>query len=95
MAHVNEIGPPPAVAASTAHAAAEGIRHLGDFTTGPRVLVISAIALVVGTGGVIAGVILLNLIRLVHQSRLFRPLHAWPTCSLAIAARRSPPWWCR
>ncbi len=64
MAHVNEIGPPPAVAASTAHAAAEGIRHLGDFTTSPRVLVISAVALVVGTGGVIAGVLLLNLIRL-------------------------------
>ena len=61
---MNDIAPPRAGAASTAHAAADGIRHLGDFTTGPRVLVISAIAIVVGTGGVIAGVLLLNLIRL-------------------------------
>ena len=42
----------------------KGIRHLGDFTTSPRVLLISAIALVVGTAGVISGVILLDLIRL-------------------------------
>src|SRR3984957_13414005 len=46
------------------HATRAGIRHLGDFTTSPRVLLIAAIALVVGTGGVIGGVILLNLIRL-------------------------------
>ena len=46
------------------HAMSKGIRHLGDFTTNPRVLVIAAIALVVGTGGVISGVILLKLIRL-------------------------------
>ncbi len=37
---------------------------LGDFTTRPRVLLISAIAIVVGTAGVAAGVALLNLIRL-------------------------------
>ncbi len=43
---------------------AEGVNRLGDFTTRPRVLLISAIALVVGTGGVIAGVALLKLIRL-------------------------------
>jgi len=46
------------------HAMSTGIRHLGDFTTDPRVLVIVAIALLVGTGGVISGVILLKLIRL-------------------------------
>ncbi|HTI81226.1 MAG TPA: chloride channel protein, partial [Acetobacteraceae bacterium] len=46
------------------HATRAGIRHLGDFTTSPRVLLIAMIALVVGTGGVIGGVILLNLIRL-------------------------------
>ena len=53
---------------------AERIKHLGDFTTSPRVLLIAAIATVVGTGGMIAGVILLKLIRLVHQPRLFRRL---------------------
>ncbi|MGH6670871.1 MAG: chloride channel protein [Xanthobacteraceae bacterium] len=47
-----------------AEARAEGIRHLGDFTTSPRVLLISAIAIAVGTAGVITGVILLELIRL-------------------------------
>ena len=41
------------------------IRHLGDFTTNPRVLFVAAVALVVGTGGMIAGAILLDLIRLV------------------------------
>ncbi len=61
---MNDIAPPRAGAATPAHAAADGIRHLGDFTTSPRVLVISAVALVVGTGGVIAGVLLLNLIKL-------------------------------
>jgi chloride channel protein, CIC family len=39
-------------------------RRLGDFTTSPRVLLISAIAIVVGTAGVAAGVVLLRLIRL-------------------------------
>ena len=28
-----------------------GIRHLGDFTTNPRVLFVAAVALLVGTGG--------------------------------------------
>jgi chloride channel protein, CIC family len=42
----------------------EGIAHLGDFTTSPRVLVIAMIAVVVGTGGVACGVLLLWLIRL-------------------------------
>lgn len=39
-------------------------RNLGDFTTRPRVLLISLIAIVVGTAGVLAGVALLDLIRL-------------------------------
>ena len=42
----------------------DGIQHLGDFTTKPRVLLISAIAVLVGTAGVISGVVLLGLIRL-------------------------------
>jgi H+/Cl- antiporter ClcA/CBS domain-containing protein len=46
------------------HAMSKGIRHLGDFTTNPRVLLIAAIALLVGTGGVVSGIILLKLIRL-------------------------------
>ncbi|MGH8181952.1 MAG: chloride channel protein, partial [Steroidobacteraceae bacterium] len=36
---------------------------MGDFTTKPRVLVISAIAVLVGTAGAITGLILLDLIR--------------------------------
>jgi H+/Cl- antiporter ClcA len=36
----------------------------GDFTTGPRVPVIAAIAVAVATAGVVAGVVLLRLIRL-------------------------------
>jgi len=40
-------------------------RHrLGDFTTSPSVLVIAAIAVIVATAGVFAGIILLDLIRL-------------------------------
>ena len=38
--------------------------RLGDFTTSPRVLLISAIAIAVGTAGVAAGMVLLGLIRL-------------------------------
>ncbi|HEX4365916.1 MAG TPA: hypothetical protein VH023_03755, partial [Rhodopila sp.] len=56
--------PLAATAAATNHALGDRIRHLGDFTTDPRVLVISAIAVVVGTGGVAAGIVLLNLIKL-------------------------------
>lgn len=47
------------------------IRHLGDFTTNPRVLVIASIAVVVGTGGVIAGAILLDMIRLATNLAYF------------------------
>ena len=50
-------------AAVSGHAVADRIRHLGDFTTNPRVLVISAIAVLVGSAGVVAGVVLLDLIR--------------------------------
>jgi CIC family chloride channel protein len=50
---------------------AEGLDRLGDFTTRPRVLLISAIAIVVGTAGVIAGVILLNLIYLITNLAYF------------------------
>ncbi|HEV2163132.1 MAG TPA: chloride channel protein [Stellaceae bacterium] len=46
-------------------------KHLGDFTTKPRVLVIAAIAIVVGSCGVIAGVVLLDLIRLVTNLAYF------------------------
>ncbi|WP_216856190.1 chloride channel protein [Acidisphaera sp. S103] len=56
--------PLAASAAATNHALGDRIRHLGDFTTDPRVLVISAIAVVVGTGGVFSGIVLLNLIKL-------------------------------
>ena len=39
------------------------VRRLGDFTTKPRVLVISGIAIVVGTAGALTGLALLDLIR--------------------------------
>jgi chloride channel protein, CIC family len=58
-------------AAGLGHAMGAGIRHLGDFTTNPRVLFIAAVALLVGTGGVISGVILLKLIRLVTNLAYF------------------------
>ncbi|HVW57756.1 MAG TPA: chloride channel protein [Rhizobiaceae bacterium] len=44
---------------------------LGDFTTRPRVLVIAAIAVVVATAGVIAGIALLDLIRLTTNLAYF------------------------
>jgi CIC family chloride channel protein len=68
---VKKIGAPKAGAAAAGHGLTEGIRHLGDFTTNPRVLVISAIAVPVGTGGLIAGLILLKLIRLVTNLAYF------------------------
>ena len=62
----------PSMGAGAADAAPRaGIRHLGDFTTNPRVLLIAGIALFVGTGGVMSGVILLNLIRLCSNVAYF------------------------
>jgi chloride channel protein, CIC family len=46
-------------------------RHLGDFTTNPRVLVIAGIAVIVATAGVLAGVGLLQLIRLATNIAYF------------------------
>jgi len=47
-------------------------RRLGDFTTSPRVLVIAAIAVIVATAGVFAGIALLGLIRLATNLAYFR-----------------------
>ena len=55
---------PKSVAPAVGHALAEGIKHLGDFTTSPRVLLIAGIAVIVGTAGVLTGIVLLDLIRL-------------------------------
>jgi chloride channel protein, CIC family len=49
--------------APTMHGVAERIRHLGDFTTNPRVLLIAMLAAIVGSAGVVGGIVLLNLIR--------------------------------
>ena len=46
-------------------------RHLGDFTTDPRVLLICGIAVVVATAGVIAGFVLLKLIQLATNIAYF------------------------
>jgi H+/Cl- antiporter ClcA/predicted transcriptional regulator len=51
--------------------ALEEVRRLGDFTTKPRVLLITGIAILVGTAGAIAGLILLDLIRLVTNIAYF------------------------
>ncbi len=53
------------------HTTRPGVRHLGDFTTNPRVLFIAAVALLVGTGGVISGIVLLKLIRLATNVAYF------------------------
>jgi H+/Cl- antiporter ClcA/CBS domain-containing protein len=47
-------------------------RRLGDFTTNPRVLVIGAVAVVVAIASVLAGIALLDLIRLVTNIAYFR-----------------------
>ena len=80
-------GTPKSVAPAVGHALAEGIKHLGDFTTSPRVLLIAGIAVVVGTAGVLTGIVLLDLIRLVHQPGLFRPPVAGRPEAGAVAAR--------
>jgi H+/Cl- antiporter ClcA/CBS domain-containing protein len=46
-------------------------RRLGDFTTNPRVLVIGAVAVVVAIASVVAGIALLDLIRLVTNIAYF------------------------
>ncbi|CDX29961.1 Cl-channel voltage-gated family protein [Mesorhizobium plurifarium] len=48
-----------------------GNGHLRDFTTDPRVLVIAAIAVVVATAGLLAGIVLLQLIRLATNIAYF------------------------
>ncbi|RVD57560.1 chloride channel protein [Mesorhizobium sp. M2D.F.Ca.ET.185.01.1.1] len=52
----------------SAHA---GNGHLRDFTTDPRVLLIAAIAVVVATAGLFAGIVLLKLIRLATNIAYF------------------------
>ncbi|MGH7107053.1 MAG: chloride channel protein [Acetobacteraceae bacterium] len=54
-----------------AHEENPSLVNLGDFTTRPRVLFITAIAFVVGTAGMISGVILLKLIYLVTNLAYF------------------------
>jgi chloride channel protein, CIC family len=68
---MEQVGVPKPGAQTIARALSEGISHLGDFTTSPRVLVIAAIAVVVGTVGVMCGVVLLWLIRLVTNVAYF------------------------
>ncbi|MBW8907897.1 chloride channel protein [Mesorhizobium sp. RCC_202] len=51
--------------------ASDGNDHLRDFTTDPRVLLIAAIAVVVATAGLFAGIALLKLIRLATNVAYF------------------------
>ncbi|HLX99415.1 MAG TPA: chloride channel protein, partial [Roseiarcus sp.] len=57
--------------AAPRHFADRPVHELGDFTVGPRVLFVSAVAVMVGIGGVVSGVILLKLIRLVTNLAYF------------------------
>jgi CIC family chloride channel protein len=66
--------PIQAAAASISQPAHDAIRHLGDFTTSPRVLLIVAIAIGVGSAGVAAGVVLLHLIQLCTNLAYFGQL---------------------
>ena len=50
----------------------QAAEHLRDFTTGPRVLFVAGIAVVVGTAGFISGVLLLDLIRLFTNLSYFQ-----------------------
>ena len=65
--------PPIADANGTSAPPARHLR-LGDFTTDPRVLLISGIAVVVATAGVVAGFALLKLIRLATNIAYFGQL---------------------
>ena len=83
---------PQSRARGAAHALAEGIRHLGDFTTSPRVLLISGFAVVTGSAGVLAGLGLLALIRVATNLAYFGrfsltdlPLSASPLGLAAVA----------
>ncbi|ACL57079.1 chloride channel protein [Methylobacterium nodulans] len=79
-------------ASTTAHGASQGATHrrsLADFTTDPRVLMLIAMALVIGTGGAVAAWGLLKLIALVTNLAWFGRVDAEPV-SLAHAART--PW---
>ena len=55
--------------------ALEEFRRLGDFTTKPRVLLISGIAVLVGTAGAFVGLALLDLIRF-FTNIAYRPVLA-------------------
>jgi H+/Cl- antiporter ClcA/CBS domain-containing protein len=59
------------VPSAASKASAKAIRHLGDFTTDPRVLIIAGISVIVATAGVITGVLLLKLIRLATNIAYF------------------------
>ena len=59
------------VPSAKAKASVKAIRHLGDFTTDPRVLIIAGISVIVASAGVITGVILLKLIRLATNIAYF------------------------
>ena len=78
-------------AAETGHPQAQGghVRHLADFTSDPRLLILAGMALVVGAGGAFAAWALVKLIALVTNLVWFGVLAATPAI-MAHAART--PW---
>ncbi len=79
-------GSPPKRGGQVRTAVSDRLKHLGDFTTKPRVLLISAIAILVGTAGAVAGVALLDLIR------LFTNLAYFGRLTLADLKLGQSPW---
>ncbi len=67
----------------------EHVRHLGDFTSDPRLLMLAGMALVVGTGGAVAALVLVKLIALVTNVVWFGTFTTEPAI-MAHAART--PW---
>ena len=67
-------------------------RPLGDFTTDRRVLILVAMALVVGTGGALAAWLLVQLIALVTNLAWFGRLDI--DADLAWPPRRGRSGWC-
>ena len=67
----------------------ERAKHLGDFTLGPRVLPITAMALVVGGASALTAFALLRLIGLITNAVFFQPVS---TSLLAPGGQHHSPW---
>ena len=67
----------------------ERVRHLADFTSDPRLLVLAGMALIVGSGGAFAALVLVKLIALVTNVVWFG---AFSTVPAIMASAARTPW---